>query len=315
MTAFIAKRLLTLIATLAVVSMLAFMIPYVSGGDPVRNILRARSPDPVLDPAAVAALTEQLGLDRPIYQQYWEWLSLALRGDFGLSFTARTPVDEMFLSGLGVSLSLSLGALLVALLIGLPMGILAATRPAGIVDNVTTFITQTLVALPEYWVGPLLVLVFTIHLGWLPSAGWDEWSSMILPTLVLAMRPIAYFAQVARAAMFEVLRSPYMVAARARGLGAWQAITRHGLKNAMLPVMTLFSLWLTGLLGGSVIVEVIFAVPGMGWLLYEAVLNNDVPLLQGALVCIVALTVGINTLSDVVTALLNPAIKIPGKGA
>ncbi len=314
MTAFIAKRLLTLFATLAVVSMLAFMIPYLSG-DPVRNILRARSPDPVLDPAAIAALTEQLGLDRPIYQQYWEWLALALRGDFGLSFTARTPVDEMFLSGLGVSLSLSLGAMLVALLIGLPMGIVAATRPTGVIDNVTTFITQTLVALPEYWVGPLLVLVFTIHLGWLPSAGWDDWSSMILPTLVLAMRPTAYFAQVARAAMFEVLRSPHMVAARARGLSAWQAIARHGLKNAMLPIMTLFSLWLTGLLGGSVIVEVIFAVPGMGWLLFESVLNNDVPLLQGALVCIVALTVGINTLSDIVTALLNPAIKMPGKGA
>lgn len=314
MTAFIAKRLLTLFATLAVVSMLAFMIPYLSG-DPVRNILRARSPDPVLDPAAIAALTEQLGLDRPIYQQYWEWLALALRGDFGLSFTARTPVDEMFLSGLGVSLSLSLGAMLVALLIGLPMGIVAATRPTGVIDNVTTFITQTLVALPEYWVGPLLVLVFTIHLGWLPSAGWDDWSSMILPTLILAMRPTAYFAQVARAAMFEVLRSPHMVAARARGLSTWQAIARHGLKNAMLPIMTLFSLWLTGLLGGSVIVEVIFAVPGMGWLLFEAVLNNDVPLLQGALVCIVALTVGINTLSDVVTALLNPAIKMPGKGA
>ena len=315
MIAFIARRLLTLFATLAVVSVLAFMIPYVSGGDPVRNILRARSPDPVLDPAAVAALTQQLGLDRPIHQQYWEWLSLALRGDFGLSFTARTPVDQMFLSGLGVSLSLSLGAILVALLIGLPMGIMAAARPSGVVDNAATFITQTLVALPEYWVGPLLVLVFTIHLGWLPSAGWDDWSSMILPTLVLAMRPTAYFAQVARAAMFEVLRSPYMVAARARGLSAWQAVARHGLKNAMLPVMTLFSLWLTGLLGGSVIVEVIFAVPGMGWLLYEAVLNNDVPLLQGALVCIVALTVGINTLSDVVTALLNPAIKISGKGA
>lgn len=307
---FIAKRFVMLILTLIVVSVLAFLIPYVGDGDPVRIILRSRMADEVTDPAMIAALTRELGLDRPLSEQYLGWLWRVLQGDFGLSFTTRTPVDVMFLHALGVSLLLALGALAVAFLLAIPLGTAAAVKRGRAFDHATSFFTQALVAIPEYWIAPILILVFAIYLGVLPSAGWHDWSSMILPVIVLSLRPLAYFTQVARASMIDVLNAPYMMAARARGLGVSASLLAHGLRNAMLPIMTLFSLWLTSLLGGSIVVEAIFAAPGMGWLLYDAVLNNDVPLIQGSIVVIVALAVIINTLTDIVYVMLNPAVKL-----
>lgn len=309
MLSFVTRRLLVLVLTLAVVSVLAFLVPYL-GGDAARTILRSRAADEALDPAAIAALSAELGLDRPLVVQYWSWLERALQGDFGLSFTTRTPVDAMFVNALSVSVVLALSALALAFVLALPIGTLAAMRPGRALDSAVTVMTQILVSIPEYWIGPILVLIFAIYLGWLPSAGWRDVSSTILPVLVLALRPLAYFTQVVRAAMIDVLNAPYIAAARGRGLSLPATLLRHGIRNSMLPIMTLFSLWLTSLLGGSVVVEVIFSVPGMGWLLYDAVLNNDVPLIQGSVVCIVAIAVGINTATDLAYALLNPAVSI-----
>ncbi|MGO4757848.1 ABC transporter permease, partial [Streptomyces sp. 2MCAF27] len=260
-----------------------FAIPYASGGDPVRTILRSRVSDQALDPSAVAALRSELGLDRPILVQYLSWLGRAVRGDFGMSFTSRTPVDQLLGTAIGVSGTLAVIAIGLAFLAALPLGTLAAMRPGKRVDNGVTLLTQSFVAVPEYWLAPILVLVFSRYLGWLPSAGWRDPTSIILPALTLALRPMAYFTQVTRAAMSDVLASPYMTAARSRGLSGGQALLRHGLRNALLPVMTLFSLWFAGLLGGSVVVEVIFAIPGMGRLVYSAVVNHDVPLIQGGI--------------------------------
>ena len=152
-------------------------------------------------------------------------------------------------------------------------------------------------------------LVFALYLGWLPSAGWDSWRSLVLPALTLTLRPLAYFTQVTRAAMAEVLRAPYITAARSRGLGMHGTVMRHGIRNGSLPVVTFFALWLAGLLGGSVVVEVIFAIPGMGRLLYDAVVNRDIPMLQGGFICIVALSILINTLADSFYVLINPAMR------
>jgi len=174
---------------------------------------------------------------------------------------------------------------------------------------VVTFLTQSFVAVPEYWLAPLGILVFALYLGWLPSAGWQTLSNMVMPALVLALRPLAYFTRVTRAAMLDVLRAPYIIAARSRGLSMPRTVFAHGLRNAMPPVMTLFALWLAGLIGGSVVVEVIFAVPGMGRLVYNAVVNHDLPLLQAGVVCIVALAVLINTLADIAYLALNPALR------
>ena len=154
------------------------------------------------------------------------------------------------------------------------------------------------------------ILVFALTLGWLPSAGWRDASSLVLPTMVLMLRPLAYFTSVTRAAMIDVLQAPYITAARSRGLGPARTILRHGTRNGVQPVVTMFALWLAGLFGGSVVVEVIFAIPGMGRLVYNAVLNKDIPVLQGGFVCIVVLSVLINTLADVAYVLLNPAVRI-----
>ncbi|MBA2809598.1 ABC transporter permease [Streptomyces sp. KM273126] len=310
MVRFALRRLLVLLVALLAVSVVTFLIPYLSGGDPVRTILRSRVSGQALDPAAVEALRRELGLDRPLVVQYLEWLGRAVRGDFGLSFTSRTPVDQLLGSALGVSLTLTVIALGLAFVAALPLGTIAALRPGKRVDTAVTFVTQSFVAVPEYWLAPVLVLVFSQQLGWLPSAGWRTPAYLVLPAVTLALRPLAYFTQVTRAAMVDVLRAPYITAARARGLSRPQTLVRHALRNGLLPVMTLFSLWFAGLLGGSVVVEVIFAVPGMGQLVYKAVVNHDIPIIQAGILSIVALAVLITTFTDVLYATVNPAVRL-----
>jgi peptide/nickel transport system permease protein len=306
---FVVKRLGVLGATLLVVSFVAFLIPYLTPGDPARKILRARVGDLDVDPAALAALRQRYGLDRPLLTQYWDWLGNAVRGDFGLSYTSRTPVVDMIGSALTVTAMLAATALVVAIVVAVPLGSLAALRQGRPTDTAITTVTQGFVAVPEYWLAPVLILVFALNLGALPSAGWNGPASMVLPCLTLALRPMSYFTQVTRASMIDVLAAPHMTAARARGLPFGVAMLRHGVRNALLPVITLFSVWLAGLLGGSVVVEVIFSIPGMGRLMYESVVNNDVPAIQAAIVCLVGLAVLVTTLTDVVYRLVNPAVR------
>jgi peptide/nickel transport system permease protein len=289
---------------------LAFLIPYAGEGDAARKILRARVHDPALEPAQVEALTRERGLDRPLHVQYLEWLGQVVSGDFGFSFTSRTPVQELVVPALGVSVSLALAALLLALVFALPLGIWAATARGGRVDNAVTFMSQSAVSAPEYWVGPVMVLIFARYLGWLPSGGWTGPEYIVLPAVALALRPLGYFTQVTRAAMSDVLSAPYITAARSRGLSFPRTLVRHGLRNSMLPVMTLFSFWFAGLLGGSVVIEVIFNIPGMGRLLYTSVVNNDVPVIQGGMLWILTLAVVINTVTDLLYGVLNPAIRV-----
>lgn len=310
MLTFLIRRAATLLVTLLVVSVLAFLIPYAGEGDPARKILRARTNDPALDPAQVEAMTKELGLDRPIYVQYLDWLREVVTGNFGFSFTSRTPVQELVVPALVVSMSLAIAALLLALVFALPLGTWAATSRGGKVDNAITFVSQSAVSAPEYWVGPVLVLVFARYLGWLPSGGWSGLAYLVLPATALALRPLGYFTQVTRAAMSDVLAAPYITAARSRGLSFPRTLLRHGMRNSMLPVMTLFSFWFAGLLGGSVVIEVIFNIPGMGRLLYTSVLNNDVPVIQGGLMWILILAVVINTVTDLLYGVLNPAIRV-----
>lgn len=306
---FLLRRFVVLIGTLASVSFLVFLIPYLTPGDPARKILRARTGELNLDPSAVEAARVSYGLDKPVIEQYWNWLKNALQGDLGLSYTSRTEVSDMVGSALAVTTTLAVAALVIALVVALPLGSMAAVRRGRASDVAITTVTQGFVALPEYWVAPVLVLVFALNLGVLPSAGWTGPASMVLPALTLSLRPMSYFTQVTRASMVDVLESPHLTAARSRGLSFAQAMLRHGLRNGLLPVVTLFSIWLAGLLGGSVVIEVIFAVPGMGRLLYQAVTDGDVPVIQAGIVCIVALTVLITTLTDLLYALINPTVR------
>lgn len=303
------QRLIVLCVMLVIVSVAAFSVPMLSGGDPARAILLSQSTDLAVDSEAVEALRQRLGLDRPLATQYFLWLSRAAHGDFGYSFVSRQPVSAEIGRALGVSATLALSALGMALLVAIPLGTVAAMRPGGRIDNLTTLMIQAFVAIPEYWFAPVSILVFALYLHLLPSAGWQDWRSIILPALALTLRPMAYFTQIMRASMLDVLGAPYITAARARGLTMNQAVARHGLRNGSLPVVTFFALWLASLLGGSVVIEVIFAIPGMGRLLYEAVINKDVPMLQGGFVAIVALSVLVNTIADVLYLFVNPAMR------
>lgn len=310
MQQFLVRRFLLLLVTLFVVSLLAFLFPYAQGGDPSRTILRSRVEDVAIDPATLEAIKRELGLDQPLVVQYGHWLAAALRGDFGYSFTNRRPVIGLVANSLGVSAELAILAVGLACLVAFPLGTVAALHRGTLVDNITTVFAQASVATPTFALAPIMILFFALWLHLLPAAGWAGPASMVLPVVVLALRPTAYFMRVTRASMLTVLDSPYVMASRARGASQIYTVVHHVLRNGILPVMTLSSFWLAGLVGGSIVVEVIFAVPGMGRLVYGAVVNSDVPLLQGAVVCIVALVVAINTLTDLAYAYLHPAIRV-----
>ena len=303
------QRLAMLVLMMLTVSLMAFLVPMASGSDPARTILLSHGSDLALDPAQVEALRAELGLDEPLPTQFLIWLGNAVQGDFGNSFASRQPVIEEIGRALLVSATLALTALAIAVVVALPIGTLAASRPGGKVDGAVTLMVQTFVAVPEYWLAPILILTFSLHLGVLPSSGWFGPSSVILPALALSIRPMAYFTQVTRAAMIDVLNASYITAARARGLSMPQTVLRHGVRNGSIPVVTFFSLWFASLLGGSVVIEVIFAIPGMGRLFYEAVINKDIPLLQGGFVAIVALAIAINTLADILYVIINPSLR------
>lgn len=310
---FLLRRAILLAVTLVVVSLVAFLFPYLQGGDPARTILRSRVEDVALDPVAVEAIRRELGLDQSVVVQYARWLGDAIRGDFGLSFMSRRPVMDHIGLAMGVSAVLALLAVGLACLVAFPLGTIAALRPGKLVDNATAVLAQALVAAPTFAVAPLAILVFALWLHVLPAAGWGG-AAMVLPVAVLALRPMAYFTRVTRASMVKVLASPYIVASRARGASQLYTVIHHVVRNGMLPVLTLSSFWLAGLVGGSIVIEVILAVPGMGRLVYSAVVNSDVPVLQGAIVSIVALVVAINTLTDIAYGFLDPRIRVGDAG-
>ncbi|WP_411374783.1 ABC transporter permease [Arthrobacter sp. MPF02] len=308
MLQFITKRTATLLAAVAVSSFAVFLIPYVTPGDPVRKIIRSRVAGDAIDESSVQAVAHSLGLDDPLAVQYFRWLGNFFTGDMGLSYTSRTPVVEQVLPALAVTLSLVAMSLGLAAAVALPLGIISGLRPGSLPDKTITAVTQAFIAMPEYWVAPVLVLVFALKLSVLPTAGWNDLSSAVLPALTLALRPISFFTSAVRAGIIDAAAAEHVPAARARGLSSAQSILRHVIPNGLVPLSTLFAVWFAGLLGGSVIVEVIFAVPGMGRLLFDSVVNSDVPLAQGGVVVVVALAVGVTTLADFVHRFLSPTV-------
>ena len=309
MTAFLARRTATLGITVLLASFVVFLIPYVTPGDPVRKIIRSRVAGEVVDDAAAQGLALELGLQDPLAVQYLRWLGRLARGDLGLSYASRTPVIEQVLPALWITLSLVVVTLGVAAAVSVVLGTVAALQEGRPADRVITTVTQAFIAMPEYWLAPMLVLVFALQLSLLPSAGWEGPASAVLPVAVLALRPISYFTSAVREGMLEALGAEHVVAARARGLSHPQAVWRHVLPNGLLPLTTLVAVWFAGLLGGSVIVEVVFAIPGMGRLLFDAVRNSDIPLAQGGVVVVVGLAVVLTTAADLVHGILNPRIR------
>jgi peptide/nickel transport system permease protein len=307
---FLARRTAALVAAVLLASFTVFLIPYVTPGDPVRKIIRSRVAGDVIDDSAVEALSLQLGLDDPLWAQYLGWLGRLSSGDMGLSYTSRTPVADQVLPALWITLSLVVLALGIAGAVSVALGVTAALQEGRPADKVITAVTQAFIALPEYWLAPLFVLFFALQLALLPSAGWEGPHSAVLPVAVLALRPTSYFTSAVREGVLEALGAEHVVAARGRGVSRVHTVWKHVIPNGLLPLTTLVAVWFAGLLGGSVIVEVIFAIPGMGRLLFDGVLNSDIPLAQGAVVVVVGLAVVLTTAADLVHGLLNPQIRM-----
>lgn len=302
----VTRRAAAAAAVVLAASGLVFLLPRLAGLDVTRTVLRGRLADSVPDAAAVERVTRELGLDGPAWQQYLLWLGGVLRGDLGLSFATRTAVAPQLGSALLVSVALAAAALLVAGLVGVPAGIAAARHPGGPVDRVVTVLSVLGAAVPEFILAPLLVLVFAVLLPLLPAAGWGGPAAAVLPVVTLAAFPTALAAQLVRAETTDVLRSLHIAAARARGLPERRVVWVHAARRSLTSVTALSTTFFAGLLGGSVVVEVVFAVPGLGRLLYDGVLAQDLPVVQGGLLVVVVIAVLATLGGEAVQRALDP---------
>lgn len=307
------RRLPSLLLTLLLISVVTFAVVQVVPGDPAQLILGTEAP---LE--ALADLRAQLGLDRPPLQQYLSWLSGVLRGDLGVSLRHGRPVAALIAERLPVTLSLATMSLALAVLLALPLGVLAAIRQHSALDYGVLVFAQAGLALPSFWIGILLILLFALSLRWLPSGGYVPWGenplgalrTLAMPVLALGLPVAGVLARLVRASMLEELSRDHIRTARAKGLSEPQIIVRHVLRNALIPTVTLLGLQLGFLLGGSIVIEQVFALPGLGRLVLFAINNRDLPLIQGLVLFIAALVVTINFLVDMAYTWLDPRISL-----
>ncbi|MEM7111200.1 MAG: ABC transporter permease [Chloroflexota bacterium] len=310
MVRFVLRRLTFMPVLLAAASILIFAMPYMIGLDPVKSIVRARIGERDISPEAVDRFRVELGLDQPLPVQYAGWLGQLARGDLGYSYVSRTPVSDIIWRGFRISATLTSITIGLAFVLSIPLGVVAALYQDRWPDRLLVFLSQTGIVTPSYVLGPLLVLLFGLQWGLLPSAGWRGPSYMVLPVLTLLLRPLAYFLQVTRSSVLDVLSADYVRTAHAKGLPPRTVIGVHVLRNSLIPVVTLAGLWLGSSIGGSVIVEVIFAIPGLGRIMYDAAIAGDLPLMQAGLILFISMVVIVNTLTDFAYVLLNPTIRI-----
>lgn len=304
------RRVVGLGAAVLLSSFAVFLVPFVSPGDPVRALLRARMDVGEADEATVQAYAEQFGLHDPMLVQFGRWLGRFFTGDMGISHISGTPVADQVLPAIGVTLSLAGVALMVAILVSILLGVASATRAGQWPDKLITSITHALIAIPEYALAPLLVLLFAVRWSLLPSAGYNSPASLILPVFILSLRPISFFTVAVRSGVRQAFDSEHVLAARARGLSRTQALARHVIPHGLLPLWTMVGVWFAGLLGGSVIVEVIFAIPGMGRLIFDAIVNSDIPVAQGGVVVVVTCAVLVTGIIDLTHKLSDPNVRI-----
>ena len=295
-------------AALAVLGVctLVFLLIHLVPGDPVEVMLWEGA-----SAADRGALRAVLGLDRPLTEQYLGYLGRVARLDLGTSLHDRRPVLDLLFERAGPTLELALAALILAVLIALPLGVLAAQHRGGTLDRAAMTVSLIGAAIPNFWLGPLLILVFSLWLGWTPVSGRDGWWSLVLPALTLGTGLAAVLARMVRASVLEVLNEDYVRTARAKGLGPAAVLWGHALRTAWLPILTLIGLQLGALLAGAVITETVFAWPGLGSLLVEAIQQRDYPVVQGAVLLISLTYVLVNGATDLAYGLLDPRTR-PG---
>ncbi len=305
MREYIKRRLFTLIPVVLGVVTAVFLIIHLVPGDPVVLMLGQNA-----QPADIEALRTQLGLNDPLYVQYFTFWSKILSGNLGTSIYYREPVISLIVQRLPATALLAVSALMLSLLIAFPLGILSALYQRKWPDYFSLGFSILGISMPVFWLGPLLIILFSIYLGLLPVAGLSSWKHLILPSFTLGFGMAAITTRMIRSSMIEVLNKEYIRTAYAKGLNRFRVIVNHALKNVMIPVITIVGLQLGALLGGAIITEVVFSYPGIGRLLILAILRRDYPLVQGSILVIALLYLLINLIADLLYASIDPRVRL-----
>jgi ABC-type dipeptide/oligopeptide/nickel transport system permease component len=301
---FLARRLALTVLVLLGVATLVFSLIHLIPGDPAQAMLgEAASQQDVED------LRRRLGLDRPLIEQYAAFLRGAVKGDLGTSFRTGEPVTSQIVERLPATMELAAAAMLVAIAVAIPLGIVAAVKRGTFVDHTAMVLALSGVSIPNFWLGPLLAIVFAVELGWLPVSGRGTWAHLALPAISLGAALAAILARMMRATLLEELREPYVAAARARGVSRARAVLRHAFRNSLIPVVTIIGLQFGAVLTGAVITETVFAWPGIGRLLIQSIGFRDYPLVQGCILLIAVTYVAVNLLTDLLYGVLDPRIR------
>ncbi len=305
MTRFILSRLFSSIVVILGVSCLVFLLIHLIPGDPIDVMLGETA-----HPADKEALRKAMGFHLPIHRQLWEYTQRLLQFDLGTSIHSGRAISDILLERFPATIELGLGAMTIAIFLAFPLGILAALRQKTYVDMGTMTFALAGVSIPNFWLGPILMLVGALWLGWFPVSGREGFLSLVLPSLTLGTAMAAILSRMIRSALLEVVHEDYIRTAHAKGLTKFLTIVRHALRNALLPVLTLLGLQLGALFSGAVITETIFSWPGIGSLMIEAIQQRDYPIVQATIMCISFLYIGINLLTDLLYAWVDPRIQV-----
>lgn len=304
MLAYVVRRVVLTVPVLLGVATLVFALIHLVPGDPAAAMLGESA-----SASDLVELRTKLGLDEPILQQYRHFLGGLLVGDLGTSFRYNTPVTREILQRLGPTATLALVAMLVAVTVAIPLGIVGALYRGRAIDQAAMTVSLAGIAMPNFWLGPLLALVFSVQLGWLPVSGTGTWRHLVLPALTLGGALAAITARMTRASLIDELSELYVLAARARGLSRARAVINHAFRNSLIPIVTIIGLQLGSVLTGTIITETIFSWPGVGRLLIQAISFRDYPLVQGCILLISVTYVAMNLLVDLLYAWLDPRIR------
>jgi len=309
---FIIKRILQIIPVIIGITIILFVLMYVIPEDPAKLILQKGA-----TPQALANLRAKMGIDKPVYVQYWRYVSQLAKGDLGTSYRYRRPVNDILAEHYPNSIKLALAAIVIETIIGIFAGIVSAVKKYSFLDVLVTISTTILVCVPVYWLGMLLQIGFGLKLGWLPMSGMGDGSIKyyILPAVTLASVSTAFVARMTRSSMLDVLSNDYIRTAYAKGLPTYKVIYKHSLKNALIPVITYIGIDLGALMGGAILTETIFAWPGVGRTIYLAILQRDAPVVIGGTIILVLIFVIINLIVDILYAILDPRIRYGGAEA
>ncbi len=301
---YIIRRILLLLPVIIGVTFIVYTIMYLTPGDPAQIILGENAPE-----ESVQKLRKEMGLNEPFIVQYFRYIKDALKGNFGRSYTTKRLVFDEVLSRFPVTLKLTISGMIVAIIIGIPIGVISATKQYSILDSISMVLALLGVSMPNFWLGLMLILLFSVRLGWLPSAGDISVSSLILPAITLGTSVAAVITRITRSSMLEVIRQDYIRTARAKGVDEKKVINKHALGNALIPVITVIGLEFGYLLGGAVLTETVFSWPGVGRLMVDAIKQKDTPIVLASVIFMSVVFSMVNLLVDILYAFIDPRIR------